>query len=702
LQALFSKIFLLAARIGYSPTVFGREKIAWDSRIARRLSPTHVIMRCRQSFRRVQTIAATLIAAALMQTICAARLSADDPPEEPATLTTRANPRPASGAKGAASRAGQQLNRFDHQPDTLDELKSAMDGYTDYKTFTCTGQVRDALFNKPIEGAEVIILKLASPQRYRPGDAKVLKRIEATTDADGKYTFTLPTDHAFIPPPPATNAGQRFSEASQPGGAREVPYIPLETQVSHPAYAATRTSSKVYLHSSTNSRNYVPEGFSQPQPEPDPAARIIGLIELRPGKEVTAIVQSADGKPLAGVKVIAHSQVPKNERMVADGVSYVRRNSGLSADEAKLMVPSHDETQTDANGRFRVVMITPGEGMLAIFPADGKAAPRFEYVYDKRGDLGVITMARGETIRGRVLSSDGKPLDGVFVSAMPLNGPGIKYSDASVSQQLIRTVETDAEGNFTIDALPPGDYRLAPDANYNDPTVDPHDWPDPRPVPGLFIQQTLTIGDAPQPPVEIRALATVALEGRFIIPEPAANVPIPPNGGFNRQRLSTMYLNRVSIQGKWNDLVYRQVVQTDEDWNFKATVPKGLREAAVSLPATISPSGNAADSRAARWRIGKDGDFRDESQIDLGTLDADVRDIEIDFSRSAGAGGRGGFNAAPAGAAPAAAAGGFGGPAVGRGGAANRIPANRVIPPVAPPATLPQQPVENPGGADGN
>src|SRR4051812_43212744 len=51
------------------------------------------------------------------------------------------------------------------QPDTLDELKSAIQGYTEYRNFTCTGEVRDALYNKPIEGAKVTILKLVSPQR---------------------------------------------------------------------------------------------------------------------------------------------------------------------------------------------------------------------------------------------------------------------------------------------------------------------------------------------------------------------------------------------------------------------------------------------------------------------------------------------------------------------------------------------------------
>ena len=102
---------------------------------------------------------------------------------------------------------------------------------------------------------------------------------------------------------------------------------------------------------------YQGDGFATPPEKHDPAQRSIGVLELRPGKEVTGVVQSPDGKPLTGAKVLAHSVVPKNEREIP-GVS-----------RSQQPRPADEQTQTDANGRFCVTMITPGEGMLEIYPA---------------------------------------------------------------------------------------------------------------------------------------------------------------------------------------------------------------------------------------------------------------------------------------------------------------------------------------------
>jgi hypothetical protein len=443
---------------------------------------------------------------------------------------------------------------------------------------------------------------------------------------------------------------------------------------------------------------YYGEGFTPPSEPVDPVLRNIGDIELRPGKEVTGIVQSADGKPLVGVKMIANSQVPKNEREL-HGVT--------SVGQVRSIPPpaSQDETRTDASGRFRVMMITPGEGMLEMLPTDGRHALHFEFVYDRRGELGTIKLARGQSITGRVLDAGGKPLVGVFISASPWAHVVQKYSGDGVSvfQNPQRTAVSDSEGYFVLESLPTDDYLLVPSASFRDPMTGPHEAPDLNPVPGLFMQQKVTLSDnQPLVPIEIRALPTVTIEGRFIIPEPSANMVPPGRGIDDRQRLSTLYLSRMAIQGKWNDWAYRQSIQTGEDWSFRLNVPKGLREATVLLPATISVSGSAADSRDLRWRIGTEGDFHTEPEIDLGTLDADARNLEIDYSRLTNPrpGGFGGGAAVPAGvAAPAAAAGGGGrggAAAGGRPAAANRNAANPAgrRAPANNPVQQPEQPAQ--------
>ena len=340
---------------------------------------------------------------------------ADDPAAQP-------TPAAASPARPAD---------LDHQPDTMDQLKSALEAFTEFRTFTCKGQVRNALYNKPIAGAKVIILKLASPQRFREGDAKVLKRLETTTDADGKFSFDLPTDLAFVPDQNVNVSPRMAQSLGRRGGMspmrRGQPFFPLEIEVKHPDYATCHETKSVYVNYGPLFPTPYGEGFTQ-VPEPvDPAVRPLGDIGLRPGKEVTGVLQSSDGKPLAGVKVIAYSQVPKNERDL---------QASTSAGQNVRQLPppaSEDATQTDEQGRFRVTMITPGEGMLELLPTDGNHAMQFEFLYDRRGDLGTIKLARGHSIRGRVLDSNGRPMQGVFLTASPWAMQESKYSGAGVS-----------------------------------------------------------------------------------------------------------------------------------------------------------------------------------------------------------------------------------------------------------------------------
>ncbi len=615
-----------------------------------------------------------VITAVVLHIVPNHRLVAEDQPNVAAAPATAPASQAAPSAKAGAKTTSKSVIPRTHEPDTLDELKSAMEGYTDYRTFHCSGEVRDALFNKPIEGAKVTILKLASPQRYRAGDAKVLKRIEAVTDADGKYAFELPTDHAFIP--------QSATRTRLPSGAFTVrqagtPYFPLEIEVTHSGYAGIDSSAQVNLQPSPASpRNFLAEGFSEPLAEPDPAARRIGVIELRPGKEVSGVVQAPDGKPLPGVKVVAHSQVPKNERGVM-----ARTSAGQSVRSTAPPVASQDETVTNAKGSFRVTMITPGEGMLAIFPADGKHAPRFEFSYDRRGDLGVLTLPRGEKIKGRVLDSDGNAIEGVFLTIEPWTLSSAKYSDSTVVQMPARAAESNADGNFTIDALAPGEYRIAPSEEFADPTMDAHDWPNRREVPGLFAPQKVTIvaGQTPSP-LEIRALKTVAVQGRVILNNNLNNNADLFNAALanvDQQRPEQLLLqlaesrsrqmqqSLMSIQGKLNELLYKQRISIDEEGNFKTMVPKGLREAEIA-PLALSARGGFGGGTAAagpRWRIGNEQEYHTESEIPLGALDTDVREIEIDFSQ---AGRRGGAAAGGFGGGAPAAAGGFGGGRRGR------------------------------------
>ena len=318
------------------------------------------------------------------------------------------------------------------------------------------------------------------------------------------------------------------------------------------------------------------DGFGNPND--DPSLRRLETIELPQSAEVTGVLQSADGRPIEGVQVLAYSRVPKNER----------------GTEGRGGMRSKDETRSDANGRFHVQLITPGEAMLGIYP-DKTFAPAVQFLYDKRGDLGAIKLERGPPISGQVLDLQGKPLPGVYVSIEPWTPGDPKYSDTSVNQQPKRVAQTDSEGKFSVAPLAPGEYRVEPKEELNDPTIDRLLLAEKHPLPVMFAPQKLTIADGQQfAKVEIRAIPTIAVDGhiyaddvRYLVNEmkraPSEhNTPAP------------------AIEGKLNGLPYRATAQLDEDGKFRFSAPKGLAEAMMR----IESRRNTSSAGRPRWRLG--------------------------------------------------------------------------------------------------
>ena len=282
--------------------------------------------------------------------------------------------------------------------------------------------------------------------------------------------------------------------------------LELNVDVKHPNYAPRREWVLVPLTKIDERRKQLasrsdtvksPEGFGNPGD--DPSLRRLETIELPTSAEATGVLQSPDGRPIAGVQVLAYSRVPKKERGT-EGLGGMR---------------SKDETRSDANGRFHVQLITLGEAMLGIYP-DKDFAPAIQMLYDKRGDLGVIKLEPGPQISGQVLELQGKPLPGVYVSIEPWTPSDPKYSDTSVNQQPKRVAQTDSEGKFSAGALAPGEYRIEPQEDLGDPTIDRLLLPEKRPLPAMFAPQKLTITVGQRTAnIEIHAVPTVSVEGRI-------------------------------------------------------------------------------------------------------------------------------------------------------------------------------------------
>ena len=175
---------------------------------------------------------------------------------------------------------------------------------------------------------------------------------------------------------------------------------------------------------------------------------------------------------------------------------------------------SFARAETDAQGRFRLLITTPGQAAYWVLPKDH--APELYVVPDgKRGDMGTITLMKGISVAGRVLDVQSKPIKGVFVDIERQrgNGPDLGAKNLTfISNVIRRAAETDSDGRFTFAPLPPGEYSVAPsETNYDGDRKT--QWTR-RPLPEVFASTKLTIKEGETAdPLEIRALPSVVIEG---------------------------------------------------------------------------------------------------------------------------------------------------------------------------------------------
>ncbi len=172
-----------------------------------------------------------------------------------------------------------------------------------------------------------------------------------------------------------------------------------------------------------------------------------------------------------------------------------------------------------------------------------------------------------------------------------------------ISNVIRRIAETDANGQFTFDPLPPGEYGVAPTESNDDgdrKTTGIH-----RPLPGVFATTKLTIKEGETAaPLEIRALPTVVIEGHWVDSKGR------PKGGWESNVFGQMDGGPWLAEARPNSL-----------GRFSLKVPHGLERVQLDISTT--------EHASTRHRIGKDKPLVEGNTIMLGTLDHDVRDIEI-------------------------------------------------------------------------
>ena len=412
------------------------------------------------------------------------------------------------------------------------------------ETLHYTGTVKDKDTGKPIAGAAVVVRR----SLLKSNDNRVLQETRHTTGADGTYSFTIPPEQA--------------SDR----------YLYIELDVEHPDYAP-RDRFGYALGMTRKNEKLNERPFFE-------------TVELRPAQPITGRVETPEGVPAAGVLVMAYSRIDKLPRGQFEYGSFAR-------------------AETDAQGRFRLPITTPGQAAYWVQPKD-YATELYVVPDGKRGDMGTITLKKGVSVAGRVLDVQGKPTKGVFVEIERKRGPGPDLEAKNlgfISNVIRRVAETDPDGRFTFAPLPPGEYSVAPSESNYDGDRKVH-WAH-RPLPEVFTPTKLEIkeGETPEP-LEVRASPHVVIEGRWL------DSKGQPKSGWSS-----------SVFGRIDGSFWHAMTSPDDQGKFSLRVPHGLEDVELDI--------STNEHASKQFRIGKNGALERRRRVKLGTLDHDVRDIEI-------------------------------------------------------------------------
>lgn len=160
------------------------------------------------------------------------------------------------------------------------------------------------------------------------------------------------------------------------------------------------------------------------------------VIRLVKGLAIMGEVRDKEGHPIAGATVAIYDQ--KNRAY--DPERNIER-TGLS----------------DVNGQFVVENLNPGaKRAMARMEGYSTATNNAVMLFDGKETAPLVfTLGKGDDISGHCRDQEGKPVEGVLVNAQP-----IRTGPRSMGTANYPPVRSNAEGEFVLAGLAPGNYRL--------------------------------------------------------------------------------------------------------------------------------------------------------------------------------------------------------------------------------------------------
>ena len=155
-----------------------------------------------------------------------------------------------------------------------------------------------------IAGATVVVRRSLLEDPEEKEHNRIIEETKHTTDAEGKYSFTIPPEQV----------AER--------------YLYIELDVEHPSYA-TRAGFGYALSMTRKNEKLNERPFFE-------------TIEMRPAEPITGRVETPAGEPAAGVELLAYSRTDKLAQGHFEYGSFARATTG-------------------ADGKFRLPITTPGK-----------------------------------------------------------------------------------------------------------------------------------------------------------------------------------------------------------------------------------------------------------------------------------------------------------------------------------------------------
>ena len=260
---------------------------------------------------------------------------------------------------------------------------------------------------------------------------------------------------------------------------------------------------------------------------------------------------------------------------------------------------SFEKSSTDEQGRFRLVVATPGQGGFWLQPCE--YAPFGFVAPSERGDVGTIRLKAGLRTKGQVLDSEGKPVAGMVVSALRRDSESpdvdsFNRTSMAVGGYLRRTT-TDAAGRFELAPVDPGKYEFRVEADYHAQTA-------PR-YAGAFLVKTLSVTKNDDD-LKLRAVPTVEIRVKNV------DAYGKPKRGFEFH-----VVGRLNPDSEWF------FGQSDRPTSGLCTakVPKGLQNVRIQF----------MDNEHGSFRVRRSSGAAPECvrEIKLDKVDADLEGIEV-------------------------------------------------------------------------